>query len=59
LEINRHPADLRRHRHTEAIVFKRYSSYASLASLALAAIPLAAVGFMAMTSAVGLVISVS
>jgi hypothetical protein len=37
-------------------VFKRYSSYASLASLALAVIPLAAIGFKAMTTAVSLAI---
>jgi hypothetical protein len=40
-------------------VFKRYSSYASLASLALAAIPLTAIGFKAMATAVSLAISVA
>jgi len=40
-------------------MFKSYSSYASLACLALAAIPLAAVGFKAMSTAVGLAISVA
>jgi hypothetical protein len=40
-------------------VFKRYSSYASLASLALASIPLAAIGFKAMVTAVSLAISVA
>jgi hypothetical protein len=38
-------------------VFKRYSSYAGLASLAVAVIPMAALGFKAMTTAVSLAIS--
>ena len=40
-------------------MFKTYSSYASLASLALASIPLAALTFKAMISAVSLAIAVA
>jgi hypothetical protein len=40
-------------------VFKTYSSYASLASLALAVIPLAVIGFKAMATAVSLALSVA
>ncbi len=40
-------------------MFKTYSSYASLASLALAAIPLAVIGFKALATAVSLALSVA